>query len=92
MLDAASRIAIHCRKNGRAFVLDRDDCREIINALIRINALEFNIVQIPDRYSSIQAPGACAYNDCGSRGDQVIWVEIDANHFHSASPRGEGDD
>lgn len=87
-VEARSKIAIHFTKGDTRLVLDADDCRAIVNALVRTRQLECHLesVQSVKKYSDCCIPPACAFLDGGSRGDQVIWLEIDCQECHEGTP------
>lgn len=85
---AQSKVAIHFTKNGKKMVLDADDCIGIINALVRTRQLECHVehVQSIARFADCCVNPACAFRDGGSRGDEVIWLEIDGQECHEGTP------
>jgi len=84
---AQSKIAVHFTKNGKTTVLDADDCIGIINALVRTRQLECHVecVQSIAKYEDCCVNPACAFKDGGSRGDEVIWLEIDGQECHEGT-------
>lgn len=87
-VEAKSKIAIHFTKNGEEIVLDIRDCALIINALIRTRQLECHIenVQAVTDYTDCCITPGCAFPDGGSRGDEVIWLDIDGCDCHEGCP------
>ena len=86
--DASSKIAVHLTKGGRKVVLNATDCIAIINALVRTRQLECHIeyVQAIAQYSDCSINPAYAFLDGGSRGDETIWLEIDAQECCEGTP------
>jgi hypothetical protein len=83
-----SKIAIHMKKDGHTFVLNREECVRIINALVRTRQLELHLEFVPSisKYSDCCIQPACAFSDGGSRGDEVIWLEVDCQECHEGTP------